>query len=83
MKARTKTKNGYIFFVYEDYYGTRYGSYDEAVEKGDGTLYLVGYFHSNYWNGSEAIDELELNGRPTIGQVKEFIKGCKEFIEQE
>ena len=80
MKARTKTKNGYIWFGYEDYYGERFGSYDEAIKEGEGSLYLVGYFRSDYWDGSEPIDELQLNERPSIGQVKEFMQDCKDFI---
>lgn len=80
MKAKTKTKNGYIFFVYEDYHGTRFRSWNDIAWGGDGVSYLVGYFHSYYWNGSEPIDELVLTGRPSIGEVKEFMQRCKDFI---
>ena len=82
MKARTKTANGEIFFVYEDYYGNRFRSWHDIAQNGEGCSYLIGYFHSNYWNGSEAIDELVLTGRPSIGIVKQFMKDCKTFIEQ-
>jgi len=83
MKAKTETKNGYIYFAYEDYYGNVFRSWSELEEKGEGLLYLVGYFHSYYYNMTEAIDEVCLGERPTIGAVKQFIKDCKEFVMEE
>ena len=82
MKAKTETKNGYIYFAYEDYYGTQFGSWSDAEKNGEGSLYLVGYFHSYYYNMTEAIDEMRLKSRPTIGAVKQFIKDCITFIKE-
>lgn len=82
MKARTKTKNGVIWFVYEDYFGQRFRSYDDLIRDGEGCKYLIGYFYSNYWNGSEPIDELELKERPTSDKVRKFIENCKRIIEE-
>jgi hypothetical protein len=83
MKAKTETKNGYIYFAYEDYYGVQFGSWAAAEKNGEGPLYLVGYFYSYYYYRNEPIDEMRLKSRPTIGAVKQFIKDCKECIMEE
>ena len=85
MKARTIIRSdGFnpckIFFTYEDYYGTRFGSYAELKKDGDGPRYLIGYLYSYYCDGEEPIYEIELRRKPTMKQVKEFITKCKKII---
>lgn len=81
MKARTKCRNGYIFFVYEDYDGTMYRSWEKAFGDGYGPIELIGYFHSYYYNINEPIDTLPCPGRPTLHTVKQFINHCKKVME--
>lgn len=81
MKARTKYRNGYIFFVYEDYDGTKYRSWGKAFGDGYGPIELIGYFHSYYYNINEPIDTLPCPGRPTLRTVKQFINHCKKVME--
>ena len=85
MRCKTKIDCGEgnicsIYFTYEDYGGSKYGSYDEMKENGRKPFYIIGYLHSSYWNSYEPIDELHLSKRPTIGQVKKFITHCKKVI---
>ena len=82
MKARTKMANGEIFFAYEDYYGNRFGTWHDIAQNGEGVSYLVGYFHSYYYNRSEPIDEIVLTGRPSIGIIRKFINDCITFIKE-
>lgn len=95
MKHRSKFRNGEntyeVYFSYEDYYcGTKFRSYDEMQEKSEelpnienshGTL--VGWLHSFYWGVTERIDCLNLNGRPTISEVKQFMKECYNELRHE
>lgn len=92
MKARSKFKNGEnryeVYFAYEDYYGgTKFRSYDEMQEKGEvpneenNHGMLVGYLHSFYWGTTERISCINLNRRPTISEVKEFMRECFEELD--
>ena len=91
MKHRSKFRNGEnryeVYFAYEDYYGgTKFRSYDEMQEKGDledGHGTLVGWLHSFYWGVTERIDCLNLTGRPTISEVKQFMKECYNVLRHE
>ena len=88
MKHRSKFRNGgntyEVYFTYEDYYGgTKFRSYDEMQEKSEelpniensnGTL--VGWIHSFYWGTTERISSLDLHGKPTISEVKAFMREC-------
>ena len=92
MKSRSKFKNGEnryeVYFAYEDYPGgTKFRSYDEMHEKGDFSDndnddgLLVGYLHSFYWRTTERISSLNLYGRPTISEVKAFMKECYDELD--
>ncbi len=92
MKHRSKFKNGEnryeVYFAYEDYYGgTKFRSYDEMQEKGEvpneenNHGMLVGYLHSFYWRTTERISCINLNRRPTISEVKEFMRECFEELD--
>ena len=91
MKAKTHYLNGAnhftVSFMYEDYYGGEtFSSFDEMQKKGNpyppegkcGTL--VGILKSYYWGSSERIDILPLDKRPTISQIKAFMKSCHDCI---
>lgn len=91
MKHRSIFRNGEnryeVYFTYEDYYGgTKFRSYDEMqkseeipnIENSNGTL--VGWLHSFYWGTTERISVLNLHGRPTISEVKAFMKECYEEL---
>lgn len=82
MKAKTFTGQGYIYFVYEDYYGIRYDSFNELRRElaVDTPCYIVGYHYSYYYGCSEPIDELRIKRKPTTKQVREFITRCKKII---
>lgn len=81
MKARTYNGNGFVYFAYEDYDGIKYGNYTQAKKQGRKPIYLVGFFHSFYFNSSEPIDKLKLESKPKIGQVKRFMTGCMKTMD--
>lgn len=83
MKARTRLTNGEIFFAYEDYDGTRFGTWKDIALNGRGPCYLIGYFVSYYAGCVEPIDEMFLAGRPTVGMVRNFIENCKIIMDNE
>ena len=79
-----------VYFCYEDYYGgTKFGSYEEMMSEGEmpnlenryGTL--VGFLHSHYWGTTERIDIMNLRGKPTISEIKEFIINCYRVLDLE
>lgn len=87
MKHRSKFRNEEntyeVYFTYEDYYGgTKFRSYDEMqkseelpnIENSHGML--VGWLHSFYWGTTERIAVINLHRRPTISEVKEFMREC-------
>lgn len=86
MKAKTKVPGGRIWFAYfvaGSY--SRHGNYDDAIRSAKasgGPVVLTGYLTSDYSGCREEIDEMELKERPTVSQVKKFIKGCIEAIEK-
>lgn len=80
MKAKTFTGQGYIYFVYEDYDGLRFDSYNEMKQEGRKPFSIYGYHYSYYYGNEEPIDELELSRKPTTKQVREFISRCKQII---
>lgn len=88
MKIKTKLKDKpcVVFFAYETWNGCyceTYGSYEEAKKKShDYGVDLVGYLKSYYYGCTERIDEIEnLKSKPTIAQVKDFMKGCYKVLE--
>ncbi len=86
MKVKTKVPGGRIWFAYfvaGDY--SRHGNYDDALRSAKasgGPVTLTGYLTSNYSGLREEIDEMELKERPTVSQVKKFIKDCIETLEK-
>lgn len=84
MKAKTRYNNadggGYVFFCYEDDRGNAYGSYDELERYGRPPYVLIGYIYSHYFGGSEALDIMDVPTRPTLQEVKKFMKGCLKYI---
>lgn len=94
MKCKTQFRNQEnryeIYFAYEDYFsGTKFRSYDEMQEQGEvlnienTNGMLVCYLHSHYWGTTERVVMINLNGRPTISFVKDFMKSCYEFLAKE
>ena len=86
MKYMDYYKNGEnvycVYLTYEDYYGgDTFRSYAEMQKYGDldegqhGTL--VGWIYSHYWGSAERIDTLNLQGRPRIAEVKQFVENCR------
>lgn len=76
MKIRTRIGNCKVYFAYESYDGwEKFGNYP------GGECYLTGYAYSPYYNCTERIDEKFINKRPTISEVKEFIKHCFKVME--
>lgn len=93
MKATTHFRNGgnhyFVYFSYEDYYGGEtFRTFDEMMKEGIpdneeskcGTL--VGWLESRYWGSLERIDIIYLDERPTISQVKDFIRHCYDVIDK-
>lgn len=92
MKATThylNANNHYkVYFAYEPYYGgPRYTSYDEMqsdedlpnIEASNGILTC--FLHSYYWSVTERVDMFHLDHKPTVGEVKDFMKRCFDYLE--
>ena len=87
MNIKTKTGIGVceVFFGYYDWAGKNIcGNYSQIREENEngGGAFLVGFLRNNLYNCIEVIDELEISGKkPSISQIKRFIKGCYKVIE--
>lgn len=83
MKIHTKIKNNvYVFFAYETDDCMQYGDYFTArVWDCNGTPYLTGYCYNSYYGCTERIHDMKLKAKPTISQVKKFMKDCYKVLE--
>lgn len=77
MKIKIHRKDGSsIFFVYEDYDGRWFGNYADLERDGRKPFSLIGYIDCPAYGVCEAIDLLELDRRPTVGEVRALIGKC-------
>lgn len=87
MKIKTKLKDKpcVVFFAYETWNGCYceyFGSYDEALKNSCGySITLTGLLRNHYYGCTERIDEVDLKNKPTVAQVKKFIKDCYRIVE--
>lgn len=87
MKARYQFRNGEnryeVYFCYQPYYGgDKYARYDDMAKSGEMEGYgcISAFLHSFYWGSTELIDMKELNGKPTISEIREFINDTLKFV---
>ena len=85
MKATTQTGVGInrcsLYFCYEDYNGDfGFTSYADAQEQLGEDVYLTGFLHNYYYNCTERVDSIRLTERPTVQLVKQFIRQCKQCL---
>ena len=85
MDIRTKIGDCFVFFGYESHSGEKFRSFNELlgdyydnyeVRENSPVGFLTGCVYSPYYGCTERIDELALKGRPTIAEVKNFMKSC-------
>lgn len=87
MKARTKITNCEVYFAYEDEYGEKFRNYADLLEayrangaEGRCIGYLTGYLKSHYWGCAERIDDKPIKERPSVSDVKEFMRKCIDIV---
>jgi len=84
MRVKVKFRLGYIRFAYAvGNHGFGYFSqaHKESIETNE-PVYLTGYYYNVRHGCSELIDEKEIIAKPTVSQVKKFMKDCINIIKE-